>query len=281
MKFFFYFQVGSRGSGIYVGPHRTLAAALYDDSVERLVLANVPIKPKETDQSACPLDSEIIEVPQQIPIPKSVKYHHQNLNLKDVTLLQLSSNESEVHLCHKGVCCQFEYRLAMKDQPQESWVDRVPLLANMLHYLTPEERYYLLIANRTRPGAYPWSEEFCAVVVCPSSRWNFGKMQKDCSKIGSNQELSSRFVHAKLRGKFSEDTAVYPSAVGSKNQLIYPENKWKFWKVNVPNEPEYFIELGAKDNSESRAMELGALVLYGRNYNRDPRYEQKALPINL
>ncbi|XP_046915387.2 pantetheinase [Dermatophagoides farinae] len=274
-------ELGSRGSGIYVGPHQTLATALYDDSVERLVLANVPIKPRETDKSVCPLDSEIIEVPQQIPIPNSVKYHHLNMNLLDVTLVELSSKDSEFHICYKGVCCQIEYRLAVKDQPRESWVDRVPLLANMLEYFTPEERYYLMVANRTRPGTYRWTEEICAVVVCPSSRWNIGKVEKDCSQFGSNQELNSRFVYAKLRGAFSESTAVYPSAVGPKNQLINPENKWKYWKVNVPDKPEHFVELGAKDNPESKAIELSTLALYGRNYDLDPTYKQKPVPINL
>ncbi|UXI15297.1 hypothetical protein NH340_JMT01240 [Sarcoptes scabiei] len=274
-------EMGSRGSGIYVGTRRQFVAATHSDTLERLVLANVPKQRFSTVD--CPMNQEMIVIPQEVPRKYGSKYRYQNLKSTDTKMLELSNLKgfSSYRICHKGVCCQVEYHISQRSNSSEDSCDikdQIPSLNNLINKYSNQERYFLIAANRTRPGIFHWAEEFCALSHCSSGT------KESCSTYLSENDLKTKFSYIKLWGTFSNSATVYPSVIGSKQQLMHPSKRWDSWEdidYSSTNK-KVMIELGSLGSEQiAQQYQVGSVSLYGRVYERDPKYERKAVSIDL
>lgn len=245
--------VGSKGSGIFAGGHGQFEVISEPDAKARILVATLPINARSDAQ--CSMDSKKIEVPQMVPIPSNVIYNYQMMNLTENTVKKLDPSMEAISACDGGVCCQLNYQM---DQSS----------------IKSDEEYYLIVTNRTRPGAYPWTEEYCGLVLCP----HMTKLDT-CKQISSNNPLQTKFLYAKLSGEFSSETHVYPSVIGSEHKVLPKDGGlWTYEdeKTDVgAKKQKFFITFGNKE--ERKSYTISTIGLYGRVYARDPPYEQKPL----
>lgn len=191
------------------------------------------------------------------------------MNLSKTRMIKLDDKQDVIEICYDGLCCSLEYQLI----PQKcNLLDNNPFFSKNLltaDAFSLDKHFHFLIGNRTRPGDYHWTEEFCSLVTYTG---------KEFVDLDSGDDLL-RFSHVKITGNFSTTTTVYPSAVGPDGQILPLENNWDFWQTKPDSDSkfkEFTIEFKPK-NPEP----LGVLALYGRDYSRDPSYERKAVKINL
>lgn len=249
-------EVGSKGSGIFSGARGQFEVVNVADAKARLLVASVPISPSSSAQ--CSLDPVTVEVPQKVPIPVNVQYRYQIMNLTETDVVKLDLTQEETSSCVRGVCCTLQYK-----------VDSATIKSS--------EEFYLIATNRTRPGAYPWTEEFCALVHCPQ----LSDLSK-CTLIRSNSALQTRFTFAQMSGEFSEDTAVYPSVIGSEDEVLKKSNgMWSTEDVKATGKSKQKYVLTFGDKTARNSYAVSTLGLYGRVYSRDPPYVQVPTGIPL
>lgn len=250
------------GSGVYDGAQQQFVTVNANDGLERVIIGNVPKSSTSSDK--CDIDSKVLIVPQEIHAKENRFYFYQQMNLSETEVVQIDRNQESASSCHNGVCCTLQYKFDETASSEScNFSDNLDSCFTDAHSLPIAEQYFLLTSNRTRPGPYPWTEEFCALVYCPQQ-----KSRSSCSKFSDDKELTSRFLHLKLTGTFSQDTTVYPSSIGPKHEVIHPENNWKFSQSGN----NYTIEFS--DSSKQGSHAVSILGLYGRVYSRDPPYKQ-------
>lgn len=135
-----------------------------------------------------------------------------------------------------------------------------------------DEPFYLIVSNRTRPGVYPWTEEFCGLVHCPQLT-NLDA----CALITSNTPLKTKFSFVQLSGKFSTDALVYPSVIGSEHKVLpKSDGLWSYEdskSSNLKAKQKCVLTFG--DKEANKAHSVSTIGLYGRVYSRDPPYVQR------
>lgn len=122
-----------------------------------------------------------------------------------------------------------------------------------------------MASNRTRPNpSYTWWEEFCAVVYCKLD--SKGK----CQEYQTNNFDTFKWI--KLVGTFSSNTTIYPSVIENKHKPVR-RLFWDFGQVNKITNKKFWIEFGNK-NKYYKYLPISTLSLYGRTYQRDPKFKQ-------
>lgn len=245
-------QASKKGSGIYVGSTQKFEVVNYLDASTRLLIANLPIKPELN--VSCSLNVSTFKIPMKSPeyTEKDPMYYFKiNMNLNDTKLKKLEVNKSEAETCFGGVCCHLKYQM------DEKTID-------------DDDQFYLLAGNRTKPGPFPFVEEFCALIHCP------GKFFV-CSDIRSDHPLASKFYFAHLEGSFHSNTTVLPSVVGSQHQLMKLDKLWSFKEIGIFNEKQKWQVNVGNDMEMNTSLPLGTVALYGRAFDRDPLYVQRGL----
>lgn len=125
-----------------------------------------------------------------------------------------------------------------------------------------------MITNRTRPGPYPWTEEYCAFIKCPNG------IDGKCSLFDYEDQLHDGFSFIKLSGEFSPETTVYPSAIGVNHEVIHPKNNWIVEETTGASGKTQTHTITFGSQSADQSQVISTLSLYGRVYSRDPTYEQ-------
>lgn len=144
------------------------------------------------------------------------------------------------------------------------------LLTKFIYFLIQyldKQGYFLLASNRTRPNLYyTWWEEFCAVVFCKLD------LKGRCQQYQTNNFETFNWI--KLIGTFSSNTIIYPSVIENNHK---PVDKlfWNFEELSQDNKitnKQFWIEFG--DKNYYKHLPISTLSLYGRNYQRDPKFKQ-------
>ena len=126
------------------------------------------------------------------------------------------------------------------------------------------------MSNRTRPGAYPWTEEFCGLV-----HWPQLANLDACSLTQSNSPLDTKFNYVELSGEFSADTYVYPSVIGSEHKVLpQDDGLWSYKEAASSNKSKQKFVLTFGDKVNKKSYSVSTIGLYGRMYERDPPYIQ-------
>lgn len=176
------------------------------------------------------------------------------MNFTGIKLVPISLDSDSQSVCHEGVCCSVEYKFHY----QEQFCDA--LHKDCSDSCASESGFCLVASNRTRPGVlHRWAEEICALIQCPEDYPDRG-----CSLA---RPESNQLELVKLRGEFSSEASVYPSAVGPDNQPIFPHNTWNF----SGSAREFSIDYSQNNQLQ---QSLQTLSLYGRVYSRDPPFRQ-------
>lgn len=128
----------------------------------------------------------------------------------------------------------------------------------------------MIVSNRTRPGAYPWTEEFCALVHCPSL-----ENLSACSLISSNSPLHTTFSYVEVSAEFSKEAIIYPSVIGSEHKVLQKGQLWSYSedKSTAKTTQQFVLTFGSRNSDKSYAV--STIGLYGRVYSRDPPYVQR------
>lgn len=129
----------------------------------------------------------------------------------------------------------------------------------------------MIVANRTRPGVYPWTEEFCALVHCP-----YLKDLSACSLISSNSPLHTTFSYVEVSAELSKEAVIYPSVIGSEHKVLQKGQLWSYSedKSTAKSTQKFVLTFGSRSSSE-KSYALSTIGFYGRVYSRDPPYVQR------
>lgn len=249
-------QSSKKGSGIYSGSRQEFEVVNNLNASSRLLVASLPISIHSNVK--CPLNATTIKVPQKAPsftAADGMFYFRLNMNLNDTQLFKLEAENNTSAGCFKGVCCQIEYQM-----------DRTSLL--------PEDEFYMIASNRTKPGPFPIEEEFCALIHCPTS---FLK----CNEIRSDSPLQSKFTYIHLEGHFGANITVFPSVIGSQHQVLKQEDNghWSYSKLIQEKNDTQKVEITAGVKGGKVSYPFGTVGLYGRAYHRDRPYVQTNIGI--
>lgn len=288
-----YPQFGKKGSGLYAGSSGEFEIVDFLDGESRVLVSNLPIN--SSSSGKCPSNAKQVKIEQEAPIFKHdarIDAYHLELNQKEVSMVPLWSTRQFQQNCAGGVCCFVDYKFDYSS----------------LHL---SDEFYLIVSNRTKPGPFLFTEEFCAVVHCP-------RRFEPCSMMRSNFPLQTKFHYLNLYGQFGLNTTVYASVIGSQHQLVKKGNSWNYRKINLlpnvfdflakieieqteilhgkrrRNRKEKFTKPNMTDDSSKQlhALEvgtfnglnsfaLGTVALYGRPYHRDPPFVHQPLDISL
>lgn len=167
--------------------------------------------------------------------------------------------------CSGGVCCTLTYEYAVTNQCE--LIDNVASYHELRNLLFTDEPFYLIVANRTRPGYYPWTEEFCGLVHCKAD-------QSPCTTIRTNRELATRFKNVTLMAELGLTTAVHASVIGSRHQVLPQANLWSYKTEVNKKSGKQVVTLSVNPSGQMGQASIGTVGLYGRVYERDPPYKQ-------
>lgn len=137
----------------------------------------------------------------------------------------------------KVVECELEYSL------DESTIDQ-------------KEEYWLMAVNRTKPGAYPWNEQVCAMVQCYES------LNGQCKQFQQAAPLKTHFRSVRITGKFLPEVQVFPSVIGDQHLVVSP--KENNFTITNDGSNKWTIQ-----RTGSESFVLGTVGFYGRDYTHD------------